>query len=295
MKTSVTSRLEVFDVEKNERTIIYQENDHFEAPNWSKDGNYMILNQRGRIFRLDLQTKRKTYINTGFADKLNNDHGISPDGGKIAISHHDQPDVGYENSDYRTSRIYTLPIKGGAPKKVTDKTPSFWHGWSPDGNTLTYTALRNGNFDIYAIPVNGGEEIRLTQEEGLDDGPDFSADGNHIYYNSMQTGSMEIWQMDADGRNKKQITHDGFSNWFPHPSPNGETVVFLSYLQDQGSAKKKKKKVALRLLNLEDNAVRTLCSFTGGQGTINVPSWSADGNQFAFVSYEFTGQPGKSG
>jgi len=288
---NVTSTLEVFDVKKNERTTIYQENDHFEAPNWSKDGKYMILNGRGKIFRLDLQSKEKIYINTDFADKLNNDHGISPDGKSIVISHYDQPNVDYKNRDFRTSRIYTLPIEGGTPKIVTNKTPSFWHGWSPDGNTLIYTALRNDNFDIYAININGGEEIRLTDDAGLDDGSDFSADGKHIYYNSMQSGKMEIWRMDKDGNNKTQITDDEFSNWFPHPSPNGDMIVFLSYLEDQGSAHPAMKKVALRLMSLADNSTKTLCYFTGGQGTINVPSWSPDGSKFAFVSYQENRNP----
>jgi len=291
---NVSSKLEVFDIQKKERTIIYQENDHFEAPNWSVNGSYMILNSRGKLFRFDLQTKKKTYINTGFADKLNNDHGISPDGKKIVISHYDEPNVDQKNSDFRTSRIYTLPIEGGTPKIVTTKTPSFWHGWSPDGSTLIYTALRNDNMDIYAINVNGGEETRLTDDDGLDDGSEFSTDGKYIYYNAFQSGIMEIWRMDADGRNKIQITDDEFSNWFPHPSPNGKTMVFLSYMKDQESGHPAMKKVALRLLNLENNSIQTLCYFTGGQGTINVPSWSPDGNKFAFVSYEYIKQPRKS-
>jgi Tol biopolymer transport system component len=291
---NVSSKLEVFDIQNDERATIYEENDHFEAPNWSKDGSYMILNGRGKIFRFDLETKKKTYINTDFADKLNNDHGISPDGKRIVISHYDQPNVDYKDRNFRTSRIYTLPIEGGIPTVVTEKTPSFWHGWSPDGNTLIYTALRNDNFDIYAIHVNGGEEIRLTDDEGLDDGSDFSVHGKYIYYNSMQSGKMEIWRMDANGSNKIQVTDDEFSNWFPHPSPNGESIVYLSYLEDQGSAHPAMKRVALRLVNLDDNSVRTLCHFTGGQGTINVPSWSPDGKKFAFVSYEFIEKPRKS-
>ncbi len=283
---NVRSKLEIFDILKNERTIVYQETEHFEAPNWSRDGSYLIINSNGKLFRLDLQTKKKTLINTDFADKLNNDHGISPDGKTLVISHQDQPGMDFKNSSYKTSRIYTLPIEGGTPKAITGKTPSFWHGWSPDGSTLIYTALRNDDFDVYAINVNGGEEIRLTNTQGLDDGSEFSADGKHIYYNSMQSGKMEIWRMDVDGKNKIQITNDGYSNWFPHPSPNGKTIVFLSYTDDQGSGHPPMKNVVLRLLNLEDNSIRTLCAFTGGQGTINVPSWSPDSKRFAFVSYE---------
>lgn len=287
---NIKSKLEIYNIETHEQTVLYEENVHFEAPNWSTDGRFMLINGGGKLYRFDLATQQKTLINTGLADKLNNDHGISPDGKHLVISHYDAPNVKYEDRDFKTSRIYTLPIEGGTPKVITSKTPSFWHGWSPDGQTLIYTALRNDNFDIYVINVNGGIEIRLTDHEGLDDGSDFSSDGKHIYYNSMQSGKMEIWRMNADGSQKVQLTDDRFSNWFPHPSPDGQHMVFLSYLEDQGSSHPAMKKVALRLMNLKDQSIKTLCYLTGGQGTINVPSWSPDGKQFAFVSYEYINQ-----
>lgn len=287
---NIKSSLEVFDLETNTRTVIYEENEHFEAPNWSRDGEYLIFNSHGKLFQLFIETKKKIPIHTDFADKINNDHGISSDGTLLVISHSDQPKVNHEEADYMTSRIYTLPITGGTPEAVTSKTPSFWHGWSPDDRTLTYTALRDGNFDIYMIDVKGGDETRLTFNEGLDDGPDYSADGKHIYYNSMQSGKMEIWRMKTDGSEKEQFTDDNYSNWFPHPSPDGKYVVFISYIKDQGDRHPAMKDVALRLYNLQDNSIKTLCLMTGGQGTINVPSWSPDGKKFAFVSYEFINQ-----
>jgi Tol biopolymer transport system component len=152
---------------------------------------------------------------------------------------------------------------------------------------LAYVGLREGNFDIYSIDIGGGEELRLTFHQGLDDGPDYSPDGKSIYYNSMQSGKMEIWRMNTDGSNKEQLTNDDYSNWFPHPSPNGDHVVFLSYLEDQGDAHPPMKPVALRLYHVDTGHIKTICTLTGGQGTINVPSWSPDGNQFAFVSYEY--------
>ena len=281
----MASSLEIFDLETKSRSVIYSEEDHFEAPNWSRDGKYLLFNKNGKLHKLDLDTKETTLIPTGFADQLNNDHGISPDGTMLVISDNGLPPEEYAYVGDTGSRIYTLPITGGIPQLVTPKAPSYWHGWSPDGSTLVYVAQRGGDYNIYAIDVNGGEEIQLTFEKGLDDGPDFSPDGNYIYYNSMQSGKMEIWRMSLYGSDQVQMTEDDYSNWFPHPSPDGKHLVYLAYLEQQGDLHPPMKDVALRLFRLEDGYIETLCRFTGGQGTINVPSWSPDSKRFAFVSY----------
>lgn len=283
---NIKSTLEIFDIQHMSRQIIYEEESVFEAPNWSRDGMYLLINSAGLLYKIDLISNEKTQFHTNEADKLNNDHGISPDGSMVVLSHSDEPGVSFGEHDWKSSRIYTMSTNSGQLKPITEKG-SFWHGWSPDGTTLLYTGLRNENFDIYSIGVNGGKERRLTDYEGLDDGPEFSADGTLIYYNSMASGSMELWQMKTDGTAKEQLTNDLFSNWFPHPSPDGKWLVFISYLEDQGSQHPPMKNVALRLLNLEDNSIRELCRFTGGQGSLNVPSWSLDGNRFAFVSYAY--------
>ncbi len=281
-QTMSTSRLEVYSLETDQREIILEEDDHFEAPNWSKDGSYFIINQNGLLYKISIDGTQKENIPTGFAKHCNNDHGISPDGKRLVISNNDL----VAGSTSGTSRIYVLPITGGNPTLVTPEMPSYWHGWSPDGKFLVYTALRNNAYDIYKIAVQGGSEIRLTQTPGLDDGPEYSPDGNYIYYNSYQSGSMELWRMKNDGTNKEQLTNDSYSNWFPHPSPDGRYLVFLSYVEDQQESHPALKLVALRLFNLKDSSIKTLCTFTGGQGTINVPSWSPDSNKFAFVSYK---------
>lgn len=277
----ITSTLEIFDISTNTREIIYSENGHFEAPNWSPDGSYLLMNSEGSIFKLDLRTKKKSHVATGRLSDLNNDHGISPDGTHIVIS---SADAG---KSWLTSKIYTLPASDGDPKLITPKEPSFWHGWSPDGQRLTYVARRNAHFDIYSIASAGGKEVRLTDGNWLDDGPDFSHDGQFIYYNSMRSGSMEIWRMRFDGSDKVQLTHDHHSNWFPHPSPDGSCFVYLSYKDDQGEAHPPMKEVALKLFDLNTEKIKILCEFTGGQGSINVPSWSPDGKKFAFVSYQW--------
>lgn len=286
---SLRSSLQVVDITSGHIETVFTELRHFEAPNWSPDGHFFIVNSDGLLYRLPTQGGTElVQIPTGFIDRANNDHGISPDGKTIVISHYADEHVTDPALTWQTSAIYVMPVEGNStPVKVTQKAPSFWHGWSPDGETLAFTALREGAWDVYTIPAAGGEERRLTSCPGLDDGPDYSADGRYIYYNSFCSGRMEIWRMaTADGRTE-QLTDDAYSNWFPHPSPDGRWVVFLAYLEDQGQDHPFGKQVKLRLMDLHDKSVRDLTpTLFGGQGTINVPSWSPDSRRVAFVTYE---------
>ncbi|MDC6352552.1 transporter [Zeaxanthinibacter sp. PT1] len=276
----LVSTLQTIDIKTGERYVVLDSAIHLEAPNWTPDGKSLIYNSNGLLYRIDLQDGSPELINTGFAKRINNDHGISPDGKTLVIS--DQTENG-------KSLIYTLPIQGGSPKKITAKGPSYWHGWSPDGQTLAYCAERNGNYDIYTVPVNGGEEQRLTSAEGLDDGPDYSPDGRYIYFNSVRTGTMQIWRMLADGSNPEQLTTDKKNDWFPHPSPDGRWLVFVSFSEDvPASEHPPEKEVELRLMDLQTGEIKILASLFGGQGTINVPSWAPDSTSLAFVSYSYT-------
>jgi Tol biopolymer transport system component len=275
----IISRLETYNVETGNRTVILEEEEAlFEAPNWSRDGKYLVFNQEGLLYRFDLESKTKIKINTAFATNCNNDHGISPDGKTLVISNTDEK-LG--------SRIYLLPIEGGVPKLITENAPSYWHGWSPDGEQLAYCAERNGNYDVYSISIAGGQEKRLTRSDGLDDGPDYSLSGRYIYFNSVRTGKTQIWRMDSDGSDQTQLSDDGYNDWFPHPSPDGKKIVFISYIDevDPGSHPMMKR-VMLRLMDTESREITKLTELIGGQGTINVPSWSPDSKRFAFVSYE---------
>ena len=269
------SSLETISIETGQRTIVYRAREHFEAPNWSPDGARFLINRQGSLYWLPVAGGTPAKLDTGTADHCNNDHGLSPDGKWLAISHHNP----------RLSFISVLPSGGGAPRQVTRLGPSYWHGWSPDGNTLAYCAERDGEFDVYTIPVAGGDETRLTTAPGLDDGPDYTHDGKQIYFNSLRTGLMKIWRMNADGSNQEQVTTDtDHADWFPHPSPDGKWLVFLSF-DKSVTGHPADKDVLLRFMPLTGGAPKVLAALLGGQGTINVPSWSPDGKSVAFVSY----------
>ena len=273
----VESFLEVMDVQTRERTVVWKADARFEAPNWSPDGQTLIFNMGGLLYRIPADGGNPEQIFTGNANRINNDHGISPDGTQLVIS---------DGSETGKSLIYTLPVGGGTPLKLTPRGPSYWHGWSPDGGTLAYCAERDGNYDIYTIPVTGGEETRLTTAPLLDDGPDYAPDGKFIYFNSARTGTMQIWRMRPDGTGQEQLTTDSYNDWFAHPSPDGKCLVFVSFGPEVPAGQHPpNKNVMLRRMDLETGEVTELIRLFGGQGTMNVPSWSPDSKRIAFVSY----------
>ena len=275
-KPVLYSTLETVDVDSADRRVAYLLPGHFEAPNWTRDGKAFLFNQDGHIQRLEFGGGNPVAIDTGFANRCNNDHGISPDATELAISDNSQGD--------HNSLVYIVPIGGGTPRRITQKSPSYWHGWSPDGKTLAFVGQRDGEFDIYTVSAAGGEETRLTTAKGLDDGPEYSPDGKYIYFNSERTGHMQIWRMKTDGSEQEQVFSDDLNNWFPHISPDGQWMVFLTY----GSEVKghpENKDVMLRVMSIADKKITVLAKLFGGQGTINVPSWSPDSKELAFVSY----------
>jgi TolB protein len=280
----IGSVLEILDVETGRREAVHASAQPFEAPNWTVDGRALVYNTsgrseaRGRLHRFDLATRQATPIDTDFATRNNNDHVLSFDGTMLGISDQSTGDG--------ESTIFTLPSSGGRPKRITTKSPSYLHGWSPDGKHLVYTGGRKGEYDIYRIASDGtGEEVKLTDTKGLDDGPEYSPDGKYVYFNSTRSGLMQLWRMSPDGKNPERVTSDELNNWFPHLSPDGKWIAFLSFGRDvEPDDHPYYKHVYIRLMPAEGGPARVIAYVYGGQGTMNVPSWSPDGRRLAFVS-----------
>ena len=271
--------LETVDVFTGERKILKEFDHVIEAPNWTKDGKYLVFNSNGRMFTYEMASGEVKEINTGFAIDCNNDHVLSPENTELAVSH-------FTNED-ATSRIYIVPMSGGAPRLVTEKGPSYLHGWSPDGARLAYCAERGGQYDIYTISVHGGEETQLTNLPGLDDGPEYSPDGKYIWFNSVRSGLMQVWRMEADGANPTHMVDEEANCWFPHVSPDNQWVVYIAYKKGdvEPGDHPANKNVELRLVPAEGGVAKTILSLFGGQGTITVNSWAPDNRTIAFVSY----------
>ena len=277
------SILETVDVHSGIRTV-HKEFDYIiEAPNWTQDGKYLVYNSRGHMYTYELVSGAIKEVDTGFAIDCNNDHVLSPDNTQLAVSH-------FTNEDAR-SRIYILPLAGGSPILVTEKGPSYLHGWSPDGRRLAYCAERGGQYDIYTLSVEGGEETQLTNLPGLDDGPEYSPDGKYIWFNSTRTGLMQVWRMETDGANPTHMAQEDANCWFPHVSPDGKWVVYIVYGRNDVKAgdHPANKNVELHLIPAESGESKTIVKLFGGQGTINVNSWAPDSRRIAFVSYRLKG------
>jgi TolB protein len=272
------SLLEVMDVKNGHRRILAGAEGSWQAPNWTRDGRTLIYNADGLLYNFEMETGTSAVLPTGFANRNNNDHVLSFDGRQIAISHHTQEDRGQ-------SVVYTLPVEGGTPLRITPRSPSYLHGWSPDNRYLVFTGGREDIYNIYRIPVQGGEEEMLTNEATLDDGPEYSPDGKYIYFNSARTGTMQIWRMDADGSNPTQLTFDEYNDWFPHVSPDNQWIVFISFPPEvPASDHPFYKRVYPKIMSVKDMKPKVIGYLYGGQGTINVPSWSPDSKKIAFVS-----------
>jgi Tol biopolymer transport system component len=270
------SFLEIYELASGQVTQVLVSEKVMEAPNWSPCGTYLLINCEGRLFKVPLAVPEMLAVDTGAAVRCNNDHGISPDGARIVISSHHEGEG---------SRIYHVPAAGGAPVRVTTLAPSWWHGISPDGKALAYVAARGGSrvIDVYTSGWDGSER-RLTMGEGHCDGPDYSADGAQIYYNCDRDGHAQIWVMNADGAGQRKLFADEYVNWFPHPAPDGQHLLYLAYPPGT-TGHPGDLPVALVLCDPNGGNQRRILEFNGGQGSINVPCWSPDGAKFAYMRF----------
>jgi Tol biopolymer transport system component len=281
------SELVVTDLISGQITVIYHTQELIEAPNWTLDGKWLIFNADGRLFRISPDgTDGPCRINTAPVENLNNDHVLAPDGVTVFVSAND-------------GHLYHVPLAGGVPVKVSnDQEPPrryrhYLHGISPDGATLTYVAYEarpDGSpmMRLAVIPAAGGVETYLTDGTCPVDGPEFSPDGAWLYYNgegaARRPGHAQIFRMRPDGTGVEQLTHDDRVNWFPHVSPDGSMMCYISF--PEGTlGHPADKAVILRLAAPDGNNIRDLDAFNGGQGTINVPSWAPDSKRFAYVRY----------
>jgi TolB protein len=274
----IGSHIEIMDVESGNRRIVYSAPNSLQAPNWTPDNKYLIYNSEGLLYNYDIAKSSVAKLNTGEVNDNNNDHVLSFDGKMMGLSNH----LGGR------STIYVMPATGSdKPEQITQEAsgPSYLHGWSPDKKTLIFTGQRNKVFDIWAVDVATKKETPLTQSATLDDGPEYTPDGKYIYFNSVRTGTMKLWRMKPDGSNQEQITFDEYNDWFPHISPDGKSIVFISFPKEIDPTQHPfYKHCYIRVMPASGGVPRNIAYIYGGQGSINVPSWSPDSKKIAFVS-----------
>ena len=284
------SRIAIYDLKTKEQKVLFQADEIWEAPNWMVDGKYLLANSGGNLYRIAMDGSGKPEkLDVGEGIRCNNDHGMTKDGKLLAFSASSQGSGG--------SQVYVANIDGTGRRAMTTKAPSYFHGWSPDGKWLAIVANRTGNFDLFRIPVEGGAEQPLTSDPGYDDGPDYSPDGHWIYFNSNRAkNNYDVWRMPADGAGPQdakaeQVTSDEWEDWFPHPSPDGRRLLFLSFPNGTPDHNSRNLDIELRMIPLPGKKVgktspETVLKIHGGQGTINVNSWAPDSRRFAYVTYE---------
>jgi TolB protein len=286
-QTVLFSTLQIIGIEDNFRraTVVATGPGKMEAPNWSRDGMTLIFNRDGHIWTIPAGSGVATVLNTGSATNCTGSHGLSPDGKWLAIS--------CSMPGKPETRVYIVPSAGGEPRLLTENPSSYFHSWSPDGKTIAFTRPNHtGGGNILSIPQEGGTETPLTTGSGISDDPDYSADGNWIYFNSDRlSGLMQIWRMRPDGTGAEQVTSDEYNNWTPHPSPDGKSIVVVSYDKDV-KGHPANKDIALRILNVSDGKIRVLVNLVGGAGSDNVPNWAPDGTHLAFVSFQMLPEEG---
>ena len=268
------SSLEVYELATGASRVVLQSAVLIEAPNWGAEG--FLVNADGRLYHVPFDAPSLVPVDTGDLIRCNNDHAFTRDGAEILFGCHRG----------HGAELFAMPVAGGQPRLMSPEPPTWLHGEAPDGSGMVYCAARGdkSRIDVYT-KTWAGTERRLTMGEGMCDGPDYSADGAAIYYNCDRSGHAQIWVMSADGGDQRQLFADDHVNWFPHPSPDGAHVLYLAY--PPGTlGHPRDLPVTLCLMKPDATDRQRVLEFTGGQGSINVPNWSPDGQSFAYIRYQ---------
>ncbi|QSZ47671.1 biopolymer transporter Tol [Arthrobacter sp. D5-1] len=262
----------------------------FEAPNWTLDGDALVLNGDGKLWTLEVSGGsggEPNQVPLSGIPALNNDHVLAPDGEGIFLSAND-------------GHIYRTLLEGGPATRITDEDGRFHflHGVSPDGKELAYVGIEAGGFTqpgrLMTIASDGGAAASvdvgpLDVGSGHCDGPEYSPDGKWLYLNTESfttaPGHAQLARIRVDGSNFAQLLESETVDWFPHLSPDGSHATYLRF--PSGTVGHPADlPVAVVLVSTEDWTIplHTWPLF-GGQGTLNVNSWSPDSTHFAFVAY----------